>query len=212
MPAVLRNSLAAEGVALSGVLLQAAELLVAGTLSPKSRLRYGLELGRVSQWCAQHGLRLLDLSPLDVGALVVARRDAGQDPRPMLSVLAFVYRTKSDPDEFLCELAHRRQRGVAGTESSLRLPSIPAMGFRCLSRALAAEIDRAGAAAAPHADEVTVELAGSADGRLVPIPRRIGDTTSYVDIKMTLTWVDPLEPIRKLLPEGWTLVRQPPRR
>ena len=85
------------------------------------------------------------------------------------------------------------------------------MGFRCLSRPLAAEIDRAGAAAAPHADEVTVELAVSADGRLVPIPRRIGDTTSYVDIKKTLTRVDPLGPIRELLTEGWTLVRQPPR-
>ena len=63
-------------------------------------------------------------------------------------------------------------------------------------------MDRAAASAHLDAEDVTVELAVSADGRLVPTPRRVGDTTPYVDIKVTLRRVDPLEPLRRLLPEG----------
>ena len=73
------------------------------------------------------------------------------------------------------------------------------MSSEDLSHTLAAEIDRAALAAHPDAEEVTAELAVSADGRLAPSPRRIGDTTPYVDIKMTLRRVDPLEPLQRLL-------------
>ena len=83
--------------------------------------------------------------------------------------------------------------------------SIRTMRIEGLSHTLAAEIDRAASAAHPDAEDVTVELALSADGRLAPTPRRVGDTTPYVDIKVTLRRVDPLEPLRRLLPEGWTL-------
>ena len=107
IPGTLRDGLAAQGIALKGDTLKAAELLIAGTLSPASRLRYGRELGPVAQWCTEHGLSLLALSPLDIGALAVARRDAGHDPRLTLAALAFVYRNKSKPDEAVCELAHR---------------------------------------------------------------------------------------------------------
>ena len=68
-----------------------------------------------------------------------------------------------------------------------------------LSYILVAEIDRMASAAHPDAEEVTVELAVSADGRLAPSPRRVGGTTPYVEIKMTLRRVDPLEPLRRLL-------------
>ena len=85
-------------------------MLVAGTLSQVSRLSYGLQLGAVSQWCDEHGLSLLGLSPLDIGALVVARRDGGQTPRSMLSALSFVYRNKADPDSARCQLARRVDR------------------------------------------------------------------------------------------------------
>ena len=107
IPEALRDGLTAEGIPPSGAVLEAAELLVAGTLAPRSRFRYGRELGQVSRWCAEHGLSLLDLSPMDVGALVVVRRDAGQSPRLMLSALAFVYSNKRDPDPSVCELAWR---------------------------------------------------------------------------------------------------------
>ena len=66
-------------------------------------------------------------------------------------------------------------------------------------------MDRAAASAHPDAEEVTVKLAVSADGRVTPTPRRASGGTPYVNIKMTLTRVDPLEPLRKLLPGGWTL-------
>ncbi len=79
------------------------------------------------------------------------------------------------------------------------------MSFDSLSTALPAEIDRAAAAAPDQAEQVTVELAVSPDGRVTPSPRRASDTTPYVDIKMTLKRVDPLEALRKLLPEGWAL-------
>ena len=79
------------------------------------------------------------------------------------------------------------------------------MSFASLPSVLAAEIDEAVTAAPAGAERVTVELAVSPDGRTTPSPRRASDTSPYVDIKMTLERVDPLEPLRKLLPEGWTL-------
>ena len=110
IPAALQESLAAHGITLRGEVLDAARMLVAGTLSQVSRLSYGLQLGAVSQWCDEHGLSLLGLSPLDIGALVVARRDGGQTPRSMLSALSFVYRNKADPDSARCQLARRVDR------------------------------------------------------------------------------------------------------
>ena len=71
--------------------------------------------------------------------------------------------------------------------------SIRTMRIEGLSHTLAAEIDRAASAAHSDAEEVTVELAVSANGRLAPTPRRVGDTTPYVDIEMTLRPVDPLK-------------------
>ena len=53
-----------------------------------------------------------------------------------------------------------------------------------------------GAAPPRHAEEVTVELAVRADGRLAPTSRRVGDPIPDVDIKMTLRRVDRLEWIR----------------
>ena len=79
------------------------------------------------------------------------------------------------------------------------------MSFATLATALAAKINQAAAAAPAEAERVTVELAVSATGRVAPTPRRASDTTPYVGIKMTLERVDPLEPLRRLLPEGWTL-------
>ena len=107
IPVALRDSLAAGGIVLKGDTLETAELYVAGWLSQTSRLRYGIELGDVFRWCSEHRLSLLDLSPLDIGALVVARRDAGHNPRLTLSALAFVYRNKRSPDEAACKLARR---------------------------------------------------------------------------------------------------------
>ena len=78
------------------------------------------------------------------------------------------------------------------------------MLFPALSSALAAEIDRAAAVAPAGAEQVTVELAVSPGGRVAPSPRRVSDQP-YVGIRMTLQRVDALAPIRKLLPEGWTL-------
>lgn len=68
-----------------------------------------------------------------------------------------------------------------------------------LSHTLAAEIDRAASAAHPDEEEVTVKLAVSAEGWPAPTPRRVGGTTPYVDIKLILRRVDPLEPLRRLL-------------
>ena len=80
------------------------------------------------------------------------------------------------------------------------------MSFGNLHRILADEIDRTAATASRSTEEVTVELAVSPDGRLAPNPRRTSDTTPYVDIKMTLTRIDPLARLREILPKGWTLV------
>ena len=76
--------------------------------------------------------------------------------------------------------------------------SIRSMRSEDLRHTLAAEIDRAASAAHPDADEVTVELAISADGRPAPTPRRVGDPAPYADIKMTVRQVDLLEPIRNI--------------
>ena len=121
MPAALRDSLKVAGVELSGVTQAAAHLLVTGTLAPASRFRYGNELGAVSQWCMEHELDLLGLSPQDIGALVVARRDAGQSPRLMLTALTFVYRHKRFPDESVCALARHVER-VWQAQNRDRLP------------------------------------------------------------------------------------------
>ena len=121
MPAALRDSLKVKGVELSGATQAAAHLLVAGTLAPASRFRYGKELGAVSRWCMEHELDLLGLSPRDIGALVVARRDAGQSPRLMLTALAFVYRHKRFPDESVCALARHVER-VWQAQNRDRLP------------------------------------------------------------------------------------------
>ena len=110
MPQALVEAAGAMGVELAGKVEQAAELLVAGTLSPRSRDRYGRELGAVAGWCHEHGLGLLALTPLDAAALAVARRRAGQDPRGMLSALSFVYRHKPGGPEDITGLALRVDR------------------------------------------------------------------------------------------------------
>lgn len=79
------------------------------------------------------------------------------------------------------------------------------MSFDPLPSALAAEIDRAAAAAPDGAEQVTVELAVSPCGWVAPAPQRASDTTPYVGVEMTLQRVESLEPLRKLLPEGWML-------
>ena len=102
-------------------------------------------------------------------------------------------------------LVRREHSFATRTQASECRGSITAVSFVTLPTALAAEIDRA-AAAAPHgAEQVTVELAVSPDGWVAPRPRRASDTTPCVGIKMTLQRVDPLESLRKPLPEGWTL-------
>ena len=60
------------------------------------------------------------------------------------------------------------------------------MSFDPLPSALAAEIDRAAAAAPDGAEQVTVELAVSPCGRVAPTPRRASDTTPYIGVEMTL--------------------------
>lgn len=67
---------------------------------------------------------------------------------------------------------------------------------------MAAKIDRAASAAHPDAEEVTVELAVSADGRPAPSLSRVGDTTPYVDIRMTLRRVNSAGTAAKAAPEG----------
>ena len=80
-----------------------------------------------------------------------------------------------------------------------------AMWFEDRSSAIAAEIDRAVATASSDAEQAIVEFAVSPEGRLAPTPRRAGDYTPSVTIKIALKRVDPLEPLRKLLAEGWKL-------
>ena len=93
------------GVEVSGTVEEAAGLLVAGTLAPRTRFAYGWELGAVARWCDEHGLGLLDLSPLDVAALVVARRSDGQCTKNLMSSLAYVYRNKPGGPEEIAGLA-----------------------------------------------------------------------------------------------------------
>ena len=110
MPRALVGAAAALGVELSGTVEEAARLLVAGTLSPSSRFKYGYELGDVAEWCDEHGLGLLDLSPLDVAAMAVARRSAGIDPRNLLDAVAFLYRHMPGGKEDVVSLARRVDR------------------------------------------------------------------------------------------------------
>ena len=79
------------------------------------------------------------------------------------------------------------------------------MSFVSLPTAPAAEIDRTASTPPAEAEEIAVELAITAHGRVAPSPAQAGGTSPYVGIKMTLQRVDSLEPLRKLLPEGWTL-------
>ena len=60
-----------------------------------------------TRWCAEHGLGLLELEPLDIAAVAVAMRDSGVDPDEMLTALSFVYRHKPDPCESATVLARR---------------------------------------------------------------------------------------------------------
>ena len=148
IPAALRASLDAEGIVLKGDTLETAELYVVGRLAQISRLRYGIELGEVFRWCLEHSLSILALSPLDIGALVVARRDAGHDPRLTLTALASAYRNKRIPDETACNLA-RRIDNVWKAHNRERLrprkqaPVLPLMSWKAM-HAAAGDPDAAG--------------------------------------------------------------------
>ena len=49
-----------------------------------------------------------------------------------------------------------------------------------------------------------VELAVSADWRVAPIPKRVGDTNPCTHLNVTPKRIDPLVPIRKLFSARWT--------
>ena len=110
MPQALRDRLAAAGVEETPSVRRAAEVLVRGRITARTRARYGRELGIAAQWCAEHGLELLDLPPLDMAALAVASREGGCDPDMTLTALGFLYRHKPDPDEHATILARRVDR------------------------------------------------------------------------------------------------------
>ena len=110
VPAALRWNLEAAGVALTPDIEQAARLIANSKLSQVTRACYGYRLGVVARWCDEHGLDLLDLSPLDMAALVVACRDSGGSPKETLTALAFVYRHKKSPQESVAALARRVDR------------------------------------------------------------------------------------------------------
>lgn len=84
-------------------------------------------------------------------------------------------------------------------------PNIAGMSFTDLGHALAAAIDHAAASAPPDAEQLTVELSISPDGRLSPTRRRDSNHTPHVDLTLTLQRVDAQEAIRRLLPAGWTM-------
>ena len=107
VPDAFVKQLAMADVPMSPGGIKAAHMLVAGTLSPRTRTRYGMELAQVSKWCAEHGLDLLGLTPLDVGALVVACRDAGRSPKRMLMALSFVDKHRHQPPARVTALAYR---------------------------------------------------------------------------------------------------------
>lgn len=141
IPAALRDRLDADGIPLTGATLQAARLLVAGTLAPVTRFRYGCELGNVSRWCAEHNLDLLNLTPIDIGALTVAYRDCGLDPKQMLAALTFVYRHKRDPDDSVFGLARRVDKVWTAQNRDLirpmkQAPVLPLMCWRAMHEAI----------------------------------------------------------------------------
>ena len=141
IPAALRDRLATEGIPLKGTTLEAARLLVAGTLTPATRFRYGCELGNATRWCAEHSLSLLDLAPIDIGALMVAHRDAGLDPHQMLWALIFVYRHKRDPDDGVFGLARRvdkvwRAQNRDRIRPKKQAPVLPLMCWRAMHAAV----------------------------------------------------------------------------
>ena len=82
---------------------------------------------------------------------------------------------------------------VASRLAQMRAVIVPELTERvrstCVAERCAASVD---------AEQITVELAVSLDGRLAPTPRPVDDSTPYADIKMTLRRVDPLEPIRTI--------------
>ena len=111
----------------------------------------------------------------------------------------------TSPSRLASGTPQREHSFVNRAQASEGCGSLTGVLFAPRSSALAAEIDRAAAAAPAGAEQVTVELAVSPDGWAAPNPRRARDSTPYVGITMTLQSVDPLESLRKLLQEGWTL-------
>ena len=109
VPDAFQQQLAMGDVPPTPSVIEAARVLVAGTLSPRTRSRYGLELAQVARWCAEHSLDLVALKPLDVGAIVVAYRDAGRSPKGMLSALSFLYQHKQRPAAGITGLAYRAE-------------------------------------------------------------------------------------------------------
>ena len=140
MPRALVEAAAALGVELSGTVEEAAGILVGGKLSPRSRFKYGYELGDVAEWCDEHGLGLFDLSPLDVAAMGVARRGAGIDPRNLFDALSFVYRHKPGGPEDVVGLARRVDRVWRVKNRDVRPPirRAPVLPLQCWEQMRAA--------------------------------------------------------------------------
>ena len=133
VPRALRDSLAAAGVEITDDVEQAAAVLVAGTLAPKSRARYRWSLGVVARWCAEHRLELLHLTPLDIAALAVAVRDSGLDPDETITALSFVYRHKREPCESATTLARRVDKVWRAQNREQLVPHrrAPVLPLRC---------------------------------------------------------------------------------
>ena len=111
----------------------------------------------------------------------------------------------TSPSRLASGTPQREHSFVNRAQASEGRGSITAVSFAPLSTAPATEIDRAATTAPDRAEPFTVELTVSPDGWVAPGTGRASDPTPYVGIKMTLQRVEPLEPLRKLLPEGWTL-------
>lgn len=140
MPRALVEAAAAMGVELSGTVQEAAGLLVAGTLSPRSRFKYGYELIGIAEWCDEHGLELLNLSPLDIAAMAVARRSVGIDPRNLIDAMAFVDRHKPGGPDNVVGLARRADRVWRRMHRDVRPPTrrAPVLPLQCWLRMRAA--------------------------------------------------------------------------
>ena len=167
---------------LKGDTLETAELFVVGRLSQLSRLRYGIELGDVIRWCLEHSLSILALSPLDIGALVVARRDAGHDPRLTLTALASAYRNKRIPDETACNLARRidkvwRAQNRERLRPRKQAPVLPLMSWKAM-HAAAGDPDAAGRSGPFGRERRGAQQARHlvGDHRRVPVQANWGDS------------------------------------